>query len=76
MASQISSQEMFPRLETRPECRMNADTAGRETKVMDKQIETMGVELAICEEDVKQKRQPIARAAERREYLRNKYTSE
>lgn len=58
------------------ERRMEANVAGRDIKVTDKQIETMRVRLAICEEDVKQQRQLIAHAAETSEYLRNKYTSE
>ena len=58
------------------ERRMEANAAGRDVKVTDKQIETMRVRLALCEEDIKQQRQQIAHAAEMSEFLRNKYTSE
>ena len=58
------------------ERRMEANAAGREIKVTDKQMDTMRVRLAICTEDIKQQRQLIAHAAEMGEFLRNKYTSE
>lgn len=57
------------------ERRMEANAAGRDIKVTDKQIETMRVRLAICVEDIKQQWQIIAHAAETSEFLRNKYTS-
>lgn len=58
------------------ERRMEANAAGRDVKVTDKQIETMRVRLAICEEDIKQQQQLIAHSAEISEFLRSKYTSE
>lgn len=58
------------------ERRMEANAAGRDVKITDKQIETMRVRLAICTEDIKQQRQLIAHAAEMSEFLKNKYTSE
>lgn len=58
------------------ERRMEANVAGREIKVTDRQIETMRVRLAICDEDIQQQRQLIAHAAETSEYLKSKYTSE
>lgn len=58
------------------ERRMEANAAGRDVKITDKQIDTMRVRLAICTEDIKQQRQLIAHAAEMSEFLKNKYTSE
>ena len=58
------------------ERRMETNAAGRDIKVTDRQIETMKIRLAICDNDIRQQNQLIAQAAETGEWLRNKYTSE
>ncbi|KAL8942188.1 MAG: hypothetical protein Q9216_001796 [Gyalolechia sp. 2 TL-2023] len=58
------------------ERRMEANTAGRDIKVIDRQIETMKTRLSICDEDIRQQHKSMAHATELSEWLRNKYTSE
>lgn len=58
------------------ERRLEANAAGRDIKIMDRQIEVMKIRLAICDKDIRQQSQAIAHAVEIGEWLRNKYTSE
>ncbi|KAL8838841.1 MAG: hypothetical protein Q9170_001963 [Blastenia crenularia] len=58
------------------ERRMEANAAGRGVKVTDRQIATMQVRLAMCEEEIKQKKRAITHAAEMNGLLRSKYTNE
>ncbi|KAL8951233.1 MAG: hypothetical protein Q9222_002778 [Ikaeria aurantiellina] len=56
--------------------RMEANAAGRDIKITDRQIETMQVRLDICDEDLKQQKQMVANATQVNEFLKTKYTSE
>ncbi|KAF2242165.1 hypothetical protein BU26DRAFT_167432 [Trematosphaeria pertusa] len=58
------------------ERRMQANVAGRDIKVTDKQIEATKVRLEMCERDIKLQQQRVAHIVEMEEWHNNKYTSE
>jgi hypothetical protein len=58
------------------ERRLQANIAGRDIKITDKQIATQQMRIAICEGDIKTQQKEIAHAAEMEEWLKSKYTSE
>ncbi|KAH8688006.1 hypothetical protein BGZ60DRAFT_476567 [Tricladium varicosporioides] len=56
--------------------RLQANIAGRDIKVTDKQIATQQVRVDMCNSDIKTQQKQIADAIEMEKYLKSKYTSE
>lgn len=56
--------------------RMEANAAGRDIKITDRQIATLQVSLAIADEEIRQQRKMVDQATEVSDFLRTKYTNE